>query len=148
MLGLLQEDSPCCQPVGGLAPLKETASSNITAASRDSLHPGLINQWGGTASPSPPMATILGLVPVPELPVGSAEAFMRLSQRLLPPPGPAFPLPFYSRSLPGHSEHTRCVPVSISEATSPGSQCDTHYVRSDRCLSPSAVIYWVFLCLI
>lgn len=51
VLGLLQEDSPRCQPVGGLAPLKETASSNTTAPSRDSLHPGLITS--GEARPAP-----------------------------------------------------------------------------------------------
>lgn len=45
---------------------------------------------------------LLRLDPIPELPMGSAEAFMRLLHGpLLPLPSSAFPLVFYSRYLQG-----------------------------------------------
>lgn len=49
---LLRELSPAA--LWGLALLKETASPKISAPSRGSLHPRLINLWGGKAQPLTP----------------------------------------------------------------------------------------------
>lgn len=53
VLGLLLKELSL-SALWDLALLKETASLNVTAPSRGSLHPGLVNLWGGKAQPLTP----------------------------------------------------------------------------------------------
>ena len=96
---------------------------------------------GGLASLHPRW----GQLQAPALPMGPAEASKRPCPATFSLCPVLFPLPFHSRGLLGHSEHTPCVSFSISQAVSQGGRCDRCHVRQDTCLSGFVLIRCFFV---
>lgn len=112
-----------CQPFGGTSSAEENAlAHDPSPAGAASIH---ADRLEGREGPGPPQTgTSLRLVPVPELPAGSAEGLGTVSRPpLLPLPVPHPPVPF-AVVMPRVHLRTRCGPGSSSEAASRGTLCE------------------------